>query len=584
MLYRYVPALILALPLLAGCAQKAPPSFSAPKPRDAPGALAPEERTTPIGPASPAAKATGDLLERLRGKMKLSPHLQQDAVKKKIAQYRRKGDYLHRTMTRSQPYLYHILSEIENRGVPMELALLPVVESAFRPYAQSPKKAMGLWQFIPQTGKAYNLRQDWWYDGRRDPIEATRAALDYLQKLEREFEGDWLLALAGYNWGERNVRRAIRKNRRQGKPTDFWSLRVPRETRAYVPTWLAIAELIRRPDHYGLDLPKIPDRPHFAVLPLEGPVDLGVVAQKTGLKMEEIHRLNAGFRRWLSPPDGPHRILLPSDRASIGKQALAALPPQERLRWRRHRVQSGDTLVALAARYRLDAAVLADLNDLQHERPLAIGENLRIPVPLYPSKNYRSSLYRHAFSSPEPPPGRGRHLRYTVRKGDSLWSIGRRHGVSISQLRRWNPMLRGKYLHPGRKLTLWQPLPPAAAPEAPGGRHYTVRKNDSLWNIARNHNLKMQHLAQWNGLNTGRPLQPGQQLRLSPPESSARAKGADNPPVVRYLVRKGDSLWRIARQFNTSVRKLRAWNSLSRRHLQPGQKIIVRPGKPTGGT
>ena len=204
MLYRYAPALILALPLLAGCAQKGPPSLSTPKPHDAPSALAPEQ-TTPIGPAASTARATGDLLDRLRGKMKLSPHLQQDAVKKKVAQYRRKGDYLHRTMKRSQPYLYHILTEIESRGLPMELALLPVVESAFQPYAQSSKKAMGLWQFIPQTGKAYNLRQDWWYDGRRDPIEATRAALDYLQNLEREFEGDWLLALAGTYAGRQGL-------------------------------------------------------------------------------------------------------------------------------------------------------------------------------------------------------------------------------------------------------------------------------------------------------------------------------------------------------------------------------------------
>ncbi|HTY93700.1 MAG TPA: transglycosylase SLT domain-containing protein, partial [Steroidobacteraceae bacterium] len=255
-----------------------------------------------------------DLFDRMRAGFRL-PDSDHSAVDRELEWYAGNPDYLGRAFSRADLYLYHIVTELEARGMPLELALLPVVESAFEPYAYSASRASGLWQFIPGTGTRYNLKQDWWYDGRRDVVESTRAALDYLQALNSEFNGDWLLAIAAYNCGEQNVERAVARNQAAGLPTDFWNLRLPAETRAYVPKLLAMARVVAHPEHYGLSFNKIPNQPYFAKVDTQGQISMHVAAEIAGLTDAELYELNPAFHRWATDPAGPYALLVPADTA-----------------------------------------------------------------------------------------------------------------------------------------------------------------------------------------------------------------------------------------------------------------------------
>jgi membrane-bound lytic murein transglycosylase D len=282
-------------------------------------------------------------------------------------------------MRRGAPYFYHILSEINRRGLPAELALLPAVESAFDPFARSPQGAAGLWQFMPRTASHMGLRQDTWYDGRRDVVAATAAALDYLTQLQQRFDGDWLLALAAYNAGPTRVQRAIRYNRKHGKPADFWHLQLPRETRDYVPRLLAVRTLVTTPAIYGLTLPAVVDSPYFSVLDSGGALDLAVAARLAGVAVDEIRRLNPALTRQTVRRGGSHRLLIPAARAASFRTKLAGLAEQQRQHWVRHSVHAGDTLSAIAQRYRIGIAHLRQFNDLPDSR-IKAGDLLIVPV------------------------------------------------------------------------------------------------------------------------------------------------------------------------------------------------------------
>jgi peptidoglycan lytic transglycosylase D len=301
-------------------------------------------------------------------------------VQREIDLYVRNAAFLDRTFDRGRRYLHHIVLELEARHMPRELALLPVVESAFDPFAHSPRFASGLWQFIPSTGRHYGLDQDWWLDGRRDVLAATRAALDHLEELHQAFDGDWFLALAAYNSGAGNVRRAIARNQRLGLPTDFFHLDLRRETRAYVPKLLAIAQVAADPQRFGLAISPIPNTPYFARVDAGGQVDLGRVASLAGIPLDELRALNPQYNRWVTAPVAPYDLLVPAASEQRAREALASLPPSERVRFERHRVRSGDTLYEIAARYRVPVAVIRTLNRVRGSliRP---GQELLVPIP-----------------------------------------------------------------------------------------------------------------------------------------------------------------------------------------------------------
>ena len=374
---------LLACALAVGCAH-GPGLFAPaePAPPDPPAAIEPlleaaELVPEPL-PPEPSPEEFEDLLDRMRAGFAL-PVVDDLRVQREIDRYVANAAYLDRTFDRGRRYLHHIVLELEAREMPRELALLPVVESAFDPFAHSPRYASGLWQFIPSTGRRYGLDQDWWLDGRRDVLAATRAALDHLKELHEEFD-DWFLALAAYNSGAGNVRRAVERNLRKGLPTDFFHLDLHRETRAYVPKLLAIAQVAAEPERFGIVIPSIPNAPYFARVDAGGQVDLGRVANLAGVALDELRALNPQYNRWVTAPDGPYDLLVPADTEQRVHEALATLPPSERVRFERHRVRRGDTLYEIAARYRVPVAVLRTLNRVRGNL-IHPGQELLVPIP-----------------------------------------------------------------------------------------------------------------------------------------------------------------------------------------------------------
>ena len=442
-----------------------------------------------------------DVLDRIRAGSSL-PEVDHPWVRAELDWYARNGDYMGRVFARAQRYLHYIADEVEARGLPMELALLPVVESAFNPFAYSRSHASGLWQFIPGTGKRYELKQDWWQDQRRDVLESTRAALDYLTYLNGVFNGDWMLAVAAYNYGGGNLARAIRRNESLGRDTDFFSLSLPRETRAYVPKLLALGQLVRHPESYGVMLPVIPDAPYFEVVDTGGPVDLRLAAELAGIDVEELHALNAGWNQWVTGPDGPHRLLIPAVVAPAFNERFAVLTPAERAGLAPHTVQAGETLSALASQHRVPVSFLQSVNG-NDGSSLSIGDALYVPggdvSPL------RAGLVRSATSV------------HVVRSGDSLWSISRRYDMSVAELARANGISTKATLHPGQRLSVRPPASGGGMQVAGTGETreiaYKVRRGDTLSSIARRFAVSVNDLMAWNGMQ-GTRIRTGQQLTV----------------------------------------------------------------------
>jgi len=434
-----------------------------------------------------------DLWRNIRETFVLDRNIGNPRVKAELAWLRRHPRYLDNLRPRLEQHLAYVYQRVSDRGMPGEIALLPIVESALDPYAFSPGGAAGLWQFIPATGRRFGLERNWWYDGRRDPVAATEAALDYLESLHQRF-GDWSLALAGYNAGEGNVARAVR---RKGAGASFWELKLPRETSAYVPRLLALAEVVAKPAAYGVDLPPLlPDIP-FTVVATGGQLDLSVAADAAGLDVATLYRWNPALNQWSTPPAGPHYLLVPSTADRDAEAALAAIPEQDRVRWLRIKVSSGDTLSGLAHRYRTDVTSLRQANNLSGSR-IHAGQALLIPKS------------PDALSNPVTTRTRG--TRYTVRNGDSLWTISRSQGVSMSALMRANHVGPKDLLKVGQTLTI-----PGSASGAAGvirKVRYGVRRGDSLAKIASKFNVRVSDISAWNNLNVKDYLQPGQSLTL----------------------------------------------------------------------
>ena len=459
----------------------------------------------------------GSLLERLVGQFAL-PDSHNAAIERETRWFAAHPDYLERVFERARRYLPHVAAEIESRSLPGELAFLPIVESAFDPFAYSHGRASGMWQIIPGTGTRFGLKQNWWYDGRRDVVDSTRGALDYLEYLVEHFDGDWLLAIAAYNSGEGNVRRAIRANAAAGRPTDFWSLRLPAETEAYVPRLIGLTALLRNPATHGLDLPFLPDAPAFAQVDLDGQLDLALAAELADISLEELYALNPGFNRWATDPDGPHRLQLPVEAAVRFVEAVAGVPASERVRWLRYRIRPGDSLIAIAGKHHTTVDVLQQVNGLKGST-IRAGAWLMVPTATRGTSDYTlSAANRLAATQNRERPGRTKDS-YTVRPGDSLWSIARSHGVGVRDLAAWNGMAPRDTLTVGRSLVVWRPAGKAAvaapASGAPGRIRqvrYTVRAGDSLHRIASKFRVTVNDLLSWNRLDGGKYLQPGQKL------------------------------------------------------------------------
>jgi len=464
--------------------------------------------------SSPDITSDGDLWDRVRAQYQLDLSLDNPRIDSQLQWFAKHQSYLNRVSDRASRYLYFIMEQIEVRDMPGELALLPIVESAFDPFAYSHGRASGVWQFIPSTGKAYNLKQDWWYDGRRDIRRSTIAALKFLKGLSREFNGDWMLALAAYNSGAGTVRKAIRKNKEKGLPTDFWSLSLPRETEAYAPKLVALAKLLRTPEKYGVTIPQIPDKPYFAVVNTGGQMDLSQAAGMSGIELEEIYKLNPQYNQWATSPNGPHEILVPVESQSILELNLSEMPVNQRIKWQRYKIKAGDSLISIAKKYHTTPDALKQVNPIQNSL-LRIGDMLLIPTAFKNPKSYTYSAANRLSKKQSLTRGKKgtRKLSYIVKSGDSFWSLSKAHGATVGKIASWNGMAPKDPLKPGQKLVIWSKSDlENKSREIIRKIRYRVRNGDSLHRIADKFNVQVKDIKKWNQLNKKKYLQPGDEL------------------------------------------------------------------------
>ena len=398
----------------------------------------------------PAAEVN-DLWTRIREGFTLTD-LDGPLVERHEDWYVDRPDYMARMIDRSRKYLYFIVGEIEKRNMPMEIALLPMIESAYNPAAYSQMKAAGMWQFIPSTGKHYGLKQNFWYDGRRDVMAATLAALDYLQRLHAMFN-DWQLALAAYNWGEGAVSRAMEKNRAAGRPTNYLSLTMPAETRNYLPKLQAVKNIVADPEAFGFDIASVPDEPYFIPVKVPGQMDVKVAAKLANLSVDEFRNLNPGHNRPVIIPAANKQLLLPKDKVDLFHENLENFD-SPLVTWQTYRVQRRERLRHIALKFDTTVAKLCEANGLTLRSRLRPGQLLLVPARNPARDNTVAAHADHADFAPARDVKKSTVRRlHKVKRGETLFAIAKKHSVTVAQLKTWN-RLRGNAVRAGQVLTV----------------------------------------------------------------------------------------------------------------------------------
>ena len=417
---------------------------------------------TPIDPVQPDRpvdlfddRAKVDLWERVRHSFGM-PEIDNDLVRRSEQWYAQRPDYVQRMTERGGRYLFHVMEELDKRGMPSELALLPFIESAFNPQAQSVARASGMWQFIPSTGKDYDLKQNLFRDDRRDVLASTRAALDYLGRLYKMF-GDWHLALAAYNWGEGNVQRAIARNEKAGLPTDYLSLRMPDETRMYVPKLQAVKNIVMNPAAFNLELPELRNHPYFLSVPIERDIDVSLAAKLADVPMEEFRYLNPQMNKPVILAAGTEQILLPYDNANLFVKALAAHrgPMATWTAW----VAPKTLRPADAAKQvGMSEAALREVNHIPPRMLVKAGSTLLVPRTARRDADVSEHIADNAMIAlaPDVPPVRRLTVRAS-RKGESVAALAKRYGVAATQVAQWNKVGVSSKFKPSASVVLYLP-------------------------------------------------------------------------------------------------------------------------------
>lgn len=422
--------------------------------------------------------------------------------------YLKHPNHLRTVSKRAEPFLYLITEKVEERDLPLELALLPIVESSFDAFAYSHGSAAGLWQFVPATGKMYGLEQNFWYDGRRDVPAATDAALNYLTYLNKRFDGEWTHAIAAYNSGGGRVSSAIRKNKKLGKPTDFFSLDLPKETSGYVPKLLALADIIANQEKYGIDIPAIANKPVVTLVDPKEQLDLAIAAKYAGISVKELQGLNPAYNQWSTAPNGPHQLLVPIAAKKNFNQQVA-INRGKGLKLVRYQVKSGDSLSVIANRHNTTTKVIQRANNMSSTQ-IRVGQHLMIPASAKDSDAYALTASNRLEKTQSKSRGQIK-LTHTVRSGDNLWSIAKANKVSHKSLAKWNGMGPKDTLRVGQKLVIWKNSSDGAIIRTV---FYNVRSGDTISGIASKFKVKSRDIVKWNDLSKQKYLQPGQKLKL----------------------------------------------------------------------
>ncbi len=459
-----------------------------------------------------------DLWSRVRAGFQM-PDLDTPQTRKWEQYYANRPEYLNRIIERGGRYLYHVTEEVEKRGLPMELALLPMIESAYNPKAESPARAAGMWQFIPETGKRYGLERTWWYDGRRDVVAATQAALDYLTEIHGMFN-DWQLALASYNWGENAVARAVAKNQAAGRATGYIDLKMPDETANYVPKLMAVRNIIANPEAYGITLKPLSNQPYFVAIDNNRHMDVAVAARLAETSVDELLRLNPGFIRPVIAQKDERKLVLPASKVETFQRNLASYD-KPLLNWQPYVTRSGEAFDKLAQQFGITLAELKDVNDIGNKDRAARGQTILVP------------------------------------KTDQLDVSERQTLAALAANRAAEPVDRGERDTPR---------------STPAQNLHRVGKGDTIFNIAQRYKLNVDQLRALNGL-SGNNIQMGQALKVS--ASAAKKPTVKARDSRQYVAKRGDTVAAVARKFNVASADLAKWNNLDSKRLQPGSKIVI---------
>ncbi len=496
-------------------------------------------------------KQADNLWDVLRDEFSLPHYENNPLVQEKIEFFMNNQDFLLRSVNRAAPYLYYILQQVKTRHLPAELVLLPIVESGYNPFAISPVGAVGIWQLMPGTATGLGVRQDWFYDGRRDVIASTRAALNYLAYLQSFFDGNWLLAIAAYNTGEGNVLAAIRRNIRDGLDTDFWTLPVAQQTKNYVPSILALAIIISNPNRYPIYFPAVRNAPYLAQFDVQKTINLKQAASLAGLSYNRILQLNPGFNR-PGAKGGGYKLVLPIENVEQFSENLMHSPYHENTSpgWVHYRMKSGDTLLSVAKKFKTSTDEIRKLNHLAKSNPRR-GTNLLIPERVNKPTELASNI-NDEFSEP---PARNN-------QNNTQNTMATR--ISKKLLAATNPSSQAYRLQPGDTV-------------------YMVRNNDTLEKIADRFNITTSSLKRANRLKAQQNVTPGKQIiipthsaeiRTTTVTSTQRSNVAA-PTETVYLVRRGDTIAKIAKHFHTSPASIRLANMIDDGSLLEGLKLVI---------
>jgi membrane-bound lytic murein transglycosylase D len=492
-------------------------------------------------------------------------HIPQDtnrpAVQEQIQWYMQHTDYLERTASRASPYVYYILQQIKKRDMPAEIALLPIIESGYNPFAHSGAGAAGLWQIMPSTAIGFSLRENWWYDGRRDFYKATPAALDYLQYLSTLFHGDWLLAIAAYNSGEGTVNAAIRYNHRHNLPTDFWDLKLPEQTRAYIPSLLALATIISDPKQYPINWPPTKVEPAVAPVHVGGQIDLDKAAHLAGISVNQMYILNPGYTRRATDPNGDHLLIIPADKVDDFNDNLAKLPEAERVTWDAYEVKLHDTIEKIAKKFRTTPKVIQQINNLT-TRALHPGTTLRLPKSqVIVSTDVVDAVNQYAMNNrtvapPEPE-------TYIVRKYDTIKSIARQHNADIRNILFWNQLKPGDKLTPGTTIII--------RPHSKARYQYLDNPHPSL------PVKKVEPVDGTLPLSKAHPAQAASSLLLLNDNTAPQTNASSLLRPSSYEVQPGDTVITIAHKFGVAPKTIKSYNNLESNLLHVGQILKIPP-------